>query len=299
MVEGGLRDAGRARGDVDPPDLQPTDHLLKAAPFSAAQQVARGYPCVLHEQLSCLRALVTELVDCPRHRESGRVALDQKGRDSAVPRIGAGVGLGHRQIHVAAVAVGHEQLVAVQQVVVAVARRGGADRLRIGARVGLGDREAALQLSGGEAGQEALLLFVGPVLLDDPAIDHVGVDDPREPHPAPRDLLDHRRIRLERQAESAVGLRKRDPEDAHLAHVAMHRGRKLARVLQRVGERNDLLVDPAPHVADDVHPGLSVAADDLPHIAHRSHTRPSRLRSPHRIRLSLRASSLSAPAEEA
>ena len=190
-----------------------------------------------------------------------------------MPRLGRGVGLGHGEVDVAAVAVGHEQLVAVEDVVVAVLGRGGANGLGVGAGVGLGDCEAALLLARGEAGEKAILLLLGAVLVDDPAVDHVGVDDAGETHPAARNLLDHGRVGLEREPESSVRLGEGDPEDAHLAHVCVDLGGELARVLQLGGVGDDLFVDPAPHVARDFHAGLAVSRDDLSDIRHTSHQR--------------------------
>ena len=183
------------------------------------------------------------------------------------------VGLGHCQVDIAAVAVGHEQLVAVEDVVVAVARGCGADRLRVGAGVRFGDREATLLLAGRQTGQEAVLLVLRAVLVDDPAVDHVGVDDPGEPHPAARDLLDHRGVGLKRQSQPAVRLREGDPEDAHLTHVGVNLGRENAGVFKFGGVGDDLFVDPAAHVARDLHAGLAVARDNLSHVRNTSHQR--------------------------
>ena len=181
------------------------------------------------------------------------------------------VGLGHRQIDVAAVAVGDEQLVAVEDVVVAVARGGGADCLRVRAGVRFGDRETALLLARRQTRQEAVFLLLGAVLVDDPAVDHVGVDDSGQAHPAARNLLDYGRVGLKRESQPAVRLGEGDPEDAHLAHVGMNLGGELARVLQLGCVGDDLFIDPAAHVARDLHAGLAVAGDDLPYIRHARH----------------------------
>jgi len=176
---------------------------------------------------------------------------------------------------VAAVAVGDEELVAVEDVIIAVPRSGGADRLRVGASVGFGDGEAALQLACRQAGQEAVLLFLGAVFVDDPAVDHVGVDDPGEPHPAARDLLDHGGVGLEGEAEAAVRLGKGDAEDAHLAHVGVDLGRELAGVFELGGDGNDLLIDPAADIARDFDAGFAVSRDNLPHIRNAGHSSTS------------------------
>ena len=143
LVEGGLGDAGRPRGDVDSADLESRDHLLKSAAFAAAEQVAGRDACVFEEEFRRLGTLVAELVDCSSDRESRCALLHQESGDAAVTRLGRGVGLGHRQVDVAAVAVGDEQFVAVEDVVVAVLRRSGTNGLGVGAGVGLGDCETA------------------------------------------------------------------------------------------------------------------------------------------------------------
>src|SRR3979409_1390948 len=62
--------------------------------------------------------------------------------------------------------VGDEGLGAVEHVAVAAALRGGAHALQVGAGAGLGHRDRAHELAGGEPGQPALLLLLGAVMQD-------------------------------------------------------------------------------------------------------------------------------------
>ncbi len=77
-------------------------------------------------------------------------------------RLGLGVGLDQQGQDVALDRVGDPQLGAVDEIVVALSARDGADALQVGAGVRLGERQAAAQLAGGETRQPVGLLRAVP-----------------------------------------------------------------------------------------------------------------------------------------
>ena len=113
-------------------------------------------------------------------------------------------------------------------------------------------RERGAKLTRGEERQVALLLLVGAVHADHVAGDEAPVHDPGQRHPAPRELHHDQRVGVERQAEAAVLLRDRHPEQAHLPHLRDERLRELVRVLQVGGDGNHLAVDELADRGDDL-----------------------------------------------
>jgi hypothetical protein len=94
------------------------------------------------------------------------------GRDeqahALVARFGLRIGLGEQREAAALDAVGDPGLGAVDDIVVAVAHRDRADRLKVGAGIRFGQRQPAAHLAAGEAGQPFLLLRLGPEPLRRP-----------------------------------------------------------------------------------------------------------------------------------
>src|SRR5207248_7285510 len=103
-------------------------------------------------------ALVAELFQLAADREA-RSLLGQEKAHAAVARLGRWVGLDQERENLAVDAVRDPSLGAVDHVIAAaVSPRCCADRLQVGAAIGLRQREAAAQLAGREARQELLLL---------------------------------------------------------------------------------------------------------------------------------------------
>ncbi len=131
------------------------------------------------------------------------------------------VDVGEDDRHVGVGAVGDEDLVAVEDVVVAVAPRGGAQGRRVAAGARLGEREAADQLARRERLQE---LFLDPLAAElqqrvaDQRVVHRKNDAGRSADPA--DLFDHQAIGDGVHAGAAILLRHANAHQAHLARLA-------------------------------------------------------------------------------
>src|SRR5436189_247323 len=77
----------------------------------------------------------------------------------------------------------HPHLRSGDHILLAVTYSATRDVARVAARVGLGERETAADLTGGEPRQPALLLLVGAVVHDEIRRDRVCVHDARQRHP--------------------------------------------------------------------------------------------------------------------
>ena len=159
--------------------------------------------------------------------------------------LGADVGLREHGEAVALVRVGDPHLRAAQHVDAVGARRGGADRLQVGAAVGLGEREPAAQLGGRELREEVRALLVGAVAADELRHHQVRVDDAGERHPRARDGLDDAHVRARAEAEPAVLLGDGGGEEAELAHLLDHLARVLVGVLELEHVGHDVARQPA------------------------------------------------------
>ena len=167
-------------------------------------------------------------------------------------RLGLGVGLGEEHHDPRAPAVRHPHLLAGDDVVVAVADGDRADRLHVGPRVRLGHRERRAELHRGEPRQVRPSLLLRPVEPDHRRGDEGAVEDPRQRHPAARELHHDQRVRVEPEAETPVLLGDRRPEQPHLAHRLDHRLGELVRVLELGGDGHDVAVDELPHRRHDL-----------------------------------------------
>src|SRR6266508_4604011 len=182
---------------------------------------------------------------------AARLLLQQEREHVAVRRVGAEVALHERGDDRGVRPVGQPHLLSIEDEAVAGAVGPGTDRGHVGAAARLGHRERAPDLAGGQLRQQPRLLVGGPVLGDQVRHDEVRVDDPRDGHPAPRQLLDDQRVGQQRLAEPAVLLGDRQAEQAHLAHPGDDLARVHVVVLKPLGVRNDLLVDELPHRLQD------------------------------------------------
>ena len=162
---------------------------------------------------------IAELLELAAHAKP-LALLGEKEAHALVAGLGARVGLDQERQARAVDAVGDPGLGAVDDVgVVALAARRGADRLQVGAAVGLSQREAAAQLARGEAGQVVLALVVGAEALDGSGHDEVRVDEAAHRHPGVGEPLDDLGVGGDRQAEAAVFLGDGGAEEAHLLHL--------------------------------------------------------------------------------
>ena len=127
---------------------------------------------------------------------------------------------------VGVVAAGGEDLLPVDDVLVAVPDRGGAQRREVGARLGLGVADREVHLAGQDAGQELLLLQLGAVHLQ-------RRPDGLQRHRGQRDVGALRLVDEDRLLDGAesVAAELLGPADAELAvgaHPLDHRAVGLA-----------------------------------------------------------------------
>ena len=248
---GGLGHAHAAGRDVDAPRLQPAQHLGEAAPLDAAHQILGRDDTVFEEQLDRVHAFVAQLAQRFAHAEAGVGFFQDEARHPAVARLRARVGDGQQRERVALAAVGDEHLAAIDDIVIAVAPRGGADGLHVGARVRFGQRQPAARLAGGEARQEAAALGVGAVVEHGQRGHGVAVEHAGQRHPAAAQLLDHAGVGADVEAEPPVLRRHQRAEEPERAHAGDESVRIGVGVLERGGDRPDLVVHEAPDVGDD------------------------------------------------
>src|SRR6185503_18590806 len=148
------RDADRARAHERARDLERGQRAGGAAALpaagalqlalelvEAAEQVIHGHAHVLEHDLGGLRGADAELVFLLAHGQAGRALLDHERGLAAVAE--RRVDGRDDDVDVGDAAVGDEDLGAVQDPLVALAPRGGAQRLDVRAGAGLGDRVGA------------------------------------------------------------------------------------------------------------------------------------------------------------
>ena len=139
-------------------------------------------------------------------------------RNSVTPLAPAlGIGLGRQHDDVAELAVGDEDLLAVDDEIVAVATRLRAHRLEIAAGVRLGHAERADRLAPHHLRQPMALLLLGAERKDVGG-DEIGMDEKARPAraDAPK-LLEHDDVEQIIEAEAAVFLRHRAAQQALFA----------------------------------------------------------------------------------
>ena len=239
-----------ARGDVDPSELQPGEDLLEAAALALADEVLARHHALVEHQLAGIDALVAELLELASHPEA-LALLDQQQAHAAVARPRLRVGLDQHRDDVALDAVADPGLGAVDPVAVAVAAGGGPDRLQVGAAVGLGERDPAAQLPGGETRKEAGLLGFAAEALHRRGHDEVRVENPGYRHPHRGHPLDDLRVGGGGQAEAAVLLADGGAEEPELAHLLDDLGRPGVGRFEIVHVGPDLALEEAIHRVED------------------------------------------------
>ncbi len=162
------------------------------------------------------------------------------------------VGLGEDEGRVGLASVGDEDLAAAEHVGVALAGGQGGLVARVGAGLGLGEREAAELLPGGERGEEARLLLGGAVLHHRLAVERVvHRHDDRVGGAHPGDLLQREHVAHRVAAAAAEGLGHRDAQQPQLPHARHRLPREARLAVDRVRDRAHLLFrEVAGDVAD-------------------------------------------------
>src|SRR6202011_206028 len=90
---------------------------------------------------------------------AGILRVDDQDRNALVLD-GIRIGATSQPDVIGVVSAGGEDLLTVDDVLVAVANRGGAQRRQVGARLRLGVADREMQLTGKDCGQKPLLLFL-------------------------------------------------------------------------------------------------------------------------------------------
>ena len=212
-----LHDGDGADGDQQALARQLVHQAGEAAAL-LAQDIGGRHAHVLEEQLGGVLRVLADLLEVAPALEAGAVGLDQHQRDA----LGAGrrVGLGGDDDEIGQLAVGDEGLLAVDDQLVALAQRRGADRLQVAAGAGLGHGDGGDHLALGHARQPGALLLLAAV-VEDVGRDDVGVqaEAGRREH-ALGHLLDHHGAVEEVGAAAAVLLGHVGEQQARLAGLA-------------------------------------------------------------------------------
>ena len=243
-LERAFGDADAARRHVDAAERQPAGRLHEALALDAADQVVLGDAVVLEHQLARVDRVVAELLELLADAEALLLGRDEQAH-ALVAGLGVGIGLHQHREAGALDAVGDPGLGAVDDVVVAVAPRRHADRLQVGAGVGLGQRQAAADLAAGELGQPLRLLRRRAELLDRQRQHQVRVEDAGDRHPHARDLHDDLGVGPGRQAEAAVLGADRGAEQAEPLHLLDDLGRIEVGVVVFLDDGLHVLLEPA------------------------------------------------------
>src|SRR5690606_33569824 len=234
------RDAEALLGEV-------VRQVLEAAAL-LAEQVLDGDADVGERQLGGVGAAQPDLLQLAADGVALALRVDREDRQArpAVLRRRRG-GARHDQDAVGEAAAGDEGLGAVEDVVVAVAPRGGLHPGEVGAGAGLGHRDGGHHLAGHERRQPALLLLLRPVLQQ------VGQDEvdvhpiAAEAHPGAGALLgDHRLVLEAGLPGAAVLLGHLDAEHPELAELVVEVARRVAGLLPLLVDGGDLRLDERP-----------------------------------------------------
>ncbi len=279
-LEAGLADAQGLEGDADAPAVQRREGHAQAGAL-LAQPVQGRHARLVQRDDRGVRGPQAHLVLLLGDRQPGRVALDQEGVRALVA-VRAGLAR-HDDVERGAGAVRHERLGAAEHVVVAVAARRRAEGRGVRAGTGLGHAEGR-DLAGSHARQEALLHLVGAEQRDRIRADAVVHGQHHADAGAGlRQLLDDQAVGQRVDAEAAVGLGKRQAEEAGLAQGVDQRVGHAAFDIHLVRDRRDVLAREVPHhvaehrlvlVQREVHRSLPVA---LPHFRRGPRAGPSQV----------------------
>ena len=239
-----LGDADTARRHVDAAEFEAAGHLGEAAALDLADQMIGRDAVILEDQLAQIDRLVAELLELAADLEARPLGRDEEAH-AGIARACLGVGLDQQREARALDAVGDPGLGAVDDVVVALTPRGHADRLQVGAGIGLGQRQPAADLTRGELGQPLALLRLGAELLDRERQHQVRVEDAGDRHPHRGDLHHDLGVGGGRQSQPAILGRDGGAEQAELLHLLDELGRPFVGVVELLDPRRHLALDPA------------------------------------------------------
>src|SRR5439155_2887495 len=224
-----LREADREGGDPDAARVEHLHRVDKPLPL-LAEALAGGNGTVLEQHLARLAGAHTELVFLLPGRQAGRSLVDDERRN-AFAALGA-IGDGHRDEHVANLAVGRESFRPVQNPALTRARGGGAHGGRVASRRRLGEPPRTDLLTPRERHQiPALLLFSAEEENVRRAEAVVRGHRERDAGIDPRELLDADAIIDRRHAGAAVRLRNLNAEQAERSELGNEFRGKVLRLI--------------------------------------------------------------------
>ena len=231
LLERPAADAASHGSAHDALGVEAVEDRAEAAALAADQALLLQLDVVEEERPLLVRADV-------RHRdrvagEAGRVDVDEAERRQAELTVGQAAA-GHDQHRVGVLDARDVGLLAVEEQLVAAALERGGEVVRVGAGVGLGDRERDLGRARRDAAQPMVLLVVGAVAGQDRADDRRRDDDQEQRLAGRRDLLADRGEPGHAEPAAAPLLGEVDAQVALLGERVPELGGRLAgRVLVR------------------------------------------------------------------
>ena len=246
---GPLGDAQGLSGNADPAAVQGGHGDLEALAL-LAQQVLLGHLHVVEVQLAGGGGADAHLVVVLLKGEALPALFHDKGGDA--PGADAGGGDGKDHVGAGLAAVGDEDFLPVQEVVVPHVLGGGLGAAGVGAGVGLGEAEGPQLLAGAQVGQILLLLLLGAVLKDGGAAQRgVGGYDDGGGAAHLGQLLHAHGVGQHVAAGAAVLLGEVDAHHAQLGHLLHGLHGEALLLVDLLGQRLDLgLGELAVHLAD-------------------------------------------------
>ena len=185
-----------------------------------------------------------DLVEVAASRIAGAVGLDQQQRRALRPFLG--VGLDDDDGQLGMLAVGDVGLRSIDDIVVALLDRGGADALEVGSGAGLGHRDRGRGFARDHPRQPVQFLLLAAV-ADEIIGDDVRMErDPRRRAGVTQFLVDHRVI-AEVEPQSAIGFGHRRAEQSSLSAFGPEITVDDALLFPPVEVRNQFLGEEAPH----------------------------------------------------
>src|SRR5262249_22995651 len=243
--EATLGDSERARAVLHASDVEPLLAEAHAFAFLADAMVCQ-HAHVLEHDFPGLVAHHGLVAGAELHAR--RLHVDDEAGDAAA-RTFAAIGRGHQLDEIGVAGAGDEALDAVDDVVVAVAHRGGAHAAGIGAGIGLGLREAGFLLPAQQR-QQVPLLHLALERIEDAARGRAGdALAARRDGNGARELFPDAGAREDRHAAAAIFLRHVELPDAEILGALLE-AREIVRLdALAVGglafDRDQLVVDEA------------------------------------------------------
>ena len=272
LVERPLRHADGAGGDVDATQFDGGHHLEEPLAFLAAEHHVGRDPVIVEGQLDGLNPPVAELVDVGADGDAAAalagLLLDEQDAHASMAAGRVGIGAHERHHEARLAAVGQPHLGAVDEVLVAVALRLGADRGHVAAGVGLAQRVGAADLARRHPWEQPVLLGIGAERLDQEAPHEVRVQEAADAHPAVGQLLDDLGVGQDVEPEPAVLRGHGDAEQPELLHPLDELDGVLVVGVVAAGVGDDLLVAELSHDRQQLLADLGVLVGRIRRVRH-------------------------------